>query len=57
MKNPDYYTHLDHLIETVFKTTPSIAKINQIFSKLFLVLMLFLSLNLHACMLSYLSHV
>ena len=57
MKNPDYYTHLDHLIETVFKTTPSIAKINRIFFKLFLVLMLFLSLNLHACMLSYLSYV
>ena len=44
MKNPDYYA-------------PSIAIINQIFFKLFLVLMLFLSLKLHACMLSYLSHV
>ena len=44
MKNSDYYT-------------PSIAIINQIFFKLFLVLMLFLSLKLHACMLSYLSHV
>ena len=55
LKNPDYYTHLDHLIETVFKTTPSIAIINQIFFKLFFVLMLFLSLKLHACMLSCLS--